>query len=279
MIDINQLLTQVMGGALGQAGPVDSNQSGTSRQEPPAAGRDAPITYGRSRWPTAQQMSDQANGLGGYVGALGTGALAGGLAGVLFGNKRMREVAGAAVHIGAVAAIGGLAYKAYQNHRQGKPIVPQSITDMLAGGSPQPHDPNAAQPSSMEAWIPPQHRSADVARLLLRAMVAAATADGHLDATEYDRIGQQLRAGDLNQEEQLFLSQLIMRPSTIQELAAAADSPELRVEVYAAARLAINPDAPAERDWLEQLSAALKLEPGLKAHLDAIGGAGQAQAA
>ena len=62
-------------------------------------------------------------------------------------------------------------------------------------------------------------------------------------------------------------------PSTIEELAAASSTPELRTEVYAAGRLAIDPDSPAERDWLDRLAAALILEPSLEAHLDAIGGA------
>ncbi len=44
----------------------------------------------------------------------------------------MRKVASSAVKIGAVAAIGGLAYNAYQNYQQGKAVVPQSVTNMLA---------------------------------------------------------------------------------------------------------------------------------------------------
>lgn len=276
MIDVNQLLTQVVSGISGLADRQGGNQSPGGQSRPSDDG--SPVSHGSPRLPSAQQMSDQAHGLTGYAGALGTGALAGGLAGVLFGSKRMREVAGTAVQVGAVAAIGGLAYKAYQNYRQGKPIVPQSMTDMLANAT-QSRDSVVAQQPAIGAWIPPQDQSADVSKLLLRAMIAAAAADGDLDAAEYDRIRQQLAASGLNTEEQLFLTQLIMRPSTIEELAAEAHTPELSAEVYAAARLAIEPDATAERDWLDRLATALKLEPGLQAHLDAIGGSRQAQAA
>ncbi len=87
------------------------------------------------------------------------------------------------------------------------------------------------------------------------------------------------RSLNLNAEEQLFLTHLIMRPSTIEELAAEATTPELGAEVYAAARLAIDPDAAAERDFLDRLAAALKLDSGLRAHLDAIGGSTQSHAA
>jgi len=279
MIDVNQLLTQLMGGIADHGGRHDTNQFGVSQSGPADDGDRTPAGDARPRWPSAQQMSDQANGLSGYAGAFGTGALAGGLAGILFGNKRMREVAGSAVQIGAVAAIGGLAYKAYQNYRQGKPVVPQGITDMLAGGPAQSRDHLIAQQPAIGAWIPPRDQSAHVSRLLLRAMIAAAAADGDLDAAEYDRIRQQLRASGLNAEEQLFLSQLVMRPSTIEELAAEANTPELRAEIYAAARLAIDPDSPAERDWLDRLAATLTLEPGLRAHLDAIGAARHVRAA
>jgi uncharacterized membrane protein YebE (DUF533 family) len=177
---------------------------------------------------------------------------------MLLGNNRMREVASGAVQIGAVAAIGGLAYKAYQNYQQGKPIVPQVIANMLAGGPTQSQDHIMAQQPAIGSWIP-------------LAMIAAATADDNLDVSEYERTREQLRASDLNSKEQLFVSQLIMRPSTIEQLAAEANTPELAAEVYAAARLAIDPDSQAERDWMDRLAAALALDPGLRAHLDAIG--------
>lgn len=277
MIDVNKLLTQVVGGISGDPGRQGGNESLRNLSRP--SDNQEPAASGSGRWPSAQQISDHAHALSGYAGALGTGALAGGLAGILFGNKRMREVAGTAVQIGAVAAIGGLAYKAYQNYRDGKPVVPQSITDMLASAPPQSRDSGGTPLPAIEAWIPPQDQSADVSKLLLRVMIAAATCDGDLDAAEYDRIRQQLVASNLDTEEQLFLSRLIMRPSSIEELVADANTPELGAEVYAAARLAIDPDAATERDWLDRLAAALKLAPGLRAHLDAISGSKQARAA
>jgi uncharacterized membrane protein YebE (DUF533 family) len=276
MIDVNKLLTQVVSGISGTANPQGNDQFAGNLSRP--SDRGMPARSGGSRWPSAQQMSDQAHGLSGYGGAIGTGAIAGGLASLLFGSKRIRKVAGSAVQVGAVAVIGGLAYKAYQNYRQGKPIVPQSITDMLADVT-RSRDPGVAQQPAIRAWIPPQDQSAGVSKLLLRSMIAAASADGHLDAAEYDRIRQQLATSNLNAEEQLFLTQLIMRPSTIEELAAEATTPELGAEVYAAARLAIDPDDTAERDFLDRLAAALKLDSGLRAHLDAIGGSTQSQAA
>ncbi|TJV03011.1 MAG: DUF533 domain-containing protein, partial [Mesorhizobium sp.] len=45
---------------------------------------------------------------------------AGALAAVLLGTGAGRQVAGTAVKLGGLAVVGGLAYKAYQNYKNGK---------------------------------------------------------------------------------------------------------------------------------------------------------------
>ena len=45
-------------------------------------------------------------------------------------------------------------------------------------------------------------------------------------------------------------------------------TPELAVEIDAAAVLAIDPDDPAERAYLAMLASRLKLEPGLRAAIE-----------
>ena len=59
-----------------------------------------------------------------------------------------------------------------------------------------------------------------------------------------------------SEEEQLFLSQALLKPATIEELAVEATSLAQRVEVYMAARLAIDADAPSEHEWLDRLAKA-----------------------
>ena len=51
-----------------------------------------------------------------------TGAAAG-AGGAILGTKTGRAVAGGAARIGALALIGGLAYKAFQNYQSGKPLI------------------------------------------------------------------------------------------------------------------------------------------------------------
>ena len=90
-----------------------------------------------------------------------------------------------------------------------------------------------------------------------------------MDATEQQRLFAEVERLGLGAEEKAFLFDLLARPIGIEEIAAAANTPEQGAELYLAARLAIEPDQPSERAFLEGLAARLKLPAGLAAHLDA----------
>lgn len=261
MIDMNQLLSKVMGADTGQVGPQATLGSGQLSNR-----RIFPVSPGHNQ---STGGPSAGSGLLDQLGALGVGAAAGGLAGSLLSSKKMRRMAGTVLQVGAVAAIGGLAYKAYQNYRQGRPVVPQTVADLLPSHA-RPSVPAAEPHSALEAWIPPRESSGETATLILQSMIAAAAADGELDKAEYGRIRERLLASGLDGEEQLVLSQLIMRPCSIEQLAASANTLEQRVEMYTAARLTVDDDTPVEREWLAQLATALQIEPQLKAHLDAV---------
>ena len=53
----------------------------------------------------------------------GAAAAGAGLGAVVLGTQAGRALAGSAVKLGALALIGGLAYKAMQNYQQGKPLI------------------------------------------------------------------------------------------------------------------------------------------------------------
>jgi uncharacterized membrane protein YebE (DUF533 family) len=57
-------------------------------------------------------------------------------------------------------------------------------------------------------------------------------------------------------------------PVSVSEIAALATTPEQAAEIYLVSRLAINPDRPAERAYLEALAHRLNLADELVAHLD-----------
>src|SRR5690606_19857569 len=100
---------------------------------------------------------------------MGAGAAAGGLGAIVLGTETGRALAGSVLKIGALALIGGLAYKAVQNYQTGKPLLsgPQALVEAPAG-------------SGFES----QAITNESALLYIRAMIAAAAADGRLDETE-----------------------------------------------------------------------------------------------
>ncbi|MEZ5926840.1 MAG: DUF533 domain-containing protein [Hyphomicrobiaceae bacterium] len=182
------------------------------------------------------------------------GALAGVLGGVLLGTKTGRGLTWDAAKLGGLVLVGGLAYKAYQNYKAGKPALD-------AGGTPEA----APSGSGFEA----ERQSNDDALLYLRAMIAAAAADGTVDADERARILGGLERIGIESEAATFLDAEFARPASPSELAAQARTAETRAQVYTAARMTIDPDQPSERHWLASLAGALGLDPGLVGHIDA----------
>ncbi len=195
---------------------------------------------------------------------LAAGATAGGLGAVVLGTKTGRSAALGAAKLGALALIGGLAYKAYQNYAQGKPMIGQ------ASGF-------AAEQAPSGSGFEPQAVTNDTAILYIRAMIAAAAADGRIDASEQQKImGAIGQAGGADQAARDFLQREINHPATAEQLAAACQSDEQAVQVFTAARFAVDVSDQEENDFLIDLATKLGLDAKLVQHIDA---AASAQAA
>lgn len=107
-------------------------------------------------------------------------------------------------------------------------------------------------------------RAAD-ATLLIRAMIAAAHADGRIDGDERARIVA--AAAVHTSEERAFLDAELATPWSIEQLAAAS-TPALAADLYAAAAHAIVGDSEVEHAWLDRLAQALALDPATRAGID-----------
>lgn len=187
---------------------------------------------------------------------LAAGAALGGLGGLILGTGTGRSLATGAVKLGAAALIGGLAYKAYQNYQSGKPV--------LTGG-------DAAVPATAPAGsgFEPSAISDTAAKLMIRAMIAAAAADGRVDDAEQAALTASLKQAGLDREAEGFIADELNRPASVAELAAGVTSPEQALQIYTAARIAIEPDSDAEKVFLSNLAASLGIAPELAAHVDA----------
>ncbi|WP_449395208.1 tellurite resistance TerB family protein [Devosia riboflavina] len=176
-----------------------------------------------------------------------TGA-AGLAAGLLLSGGKPTKLLGNAAKLGAVAAVGGLAYKAWQSYQEKQT------------GAAQPAAPRE------DAFIPPAGNEAaqeDLGKSLVRAMITAAKADGRIDAEEKDAIFERLKTMPLSAEEKAWVFDELSTPLDINAVVSRADTPEHAAEIYAASLVAITADTPAEQAYLEALAAKLRLDPAL----------------
>lgn len=198
---------------------------------------------------TAQQsLGDLSGGKGGIGGDFGKGALAGGALGLLLGNRRARRFGGKVAVYGGLAAVGALAYKAYGDWKQ-----------QQGGGSP-------AASQRLDALPPPDAESHSQA--ILKALIAAAKADGHVDDRERQVIEGEFSRLDAEPEVRQWLQAELQKPLDPAEVASAAATPELASQMYMASLLAVDEQNFMERTYLDELARQLKLDEGLKARLE-----------
>ena len=186
---------------------------------------------------------------------LGAGAAAGGLGAVVLGTQAGRSLAAKAIKVGGLALIGGLAYKALQNYQQGKPLISHA-DQMQLGAAPQGSGFETAAVSN------------DAAITYIRGMIAAAAADGRIDAKEQEKILGGLQQAGLGAHAEEFLANELNSPATVEDLVKGVSTPEEAVQLFTAARIAIDLKNQEEHDFLVALAQGLGLDGQLVAHID-----------
>ncbi|CAK7257793.1 MULTISPECIES: tellurite resistance TerB family protein [unclassified Shinella] len=180
------------------------------------------------------------------------------IAGVLLGTDGGRKVAGSALKLGSLAAIAGLGYQAYKNYKAG-----QNPVETTQGATPE------LLPPPTDSGFHPEAVSTDFALILVRAMIAASRADGHIDEAERARIMDKLKVSGLGADAAQFLEDELANPVDLDAIIGAAKTEEQRVELYTASRLAIEPKSRAERGYLDLLAGRLGLPDALVDHIEA----------
>ena len=184
--------------------------------------------------------NDTLKGFGGGVAATG-------LLSLLIGKKGFGSNA---LQMGSMAALGALAYNAWKNY-QGGQAAPAS----------------AAQGQFIPAEERSQAQTAQASELTIKAMIAAAAADGRIDTAESSAILAQI--GTENAEARAWLEQQIHNPPTPQTLAAeVGNDPALAAEIYLASRIVCGDLDRKEIVYLHELAEALHLDDALVEKLE-----------
>lgn len=187
---------------------------------------------------------------------LATGAIVA----VLLGTGTGRAIGGSALKLGGMAAIAGLGYQAWKNYQAGK-------TPVEGAAAQQPE--MLAPPADSDFSAEPARVDSDFALSLIRIMIAAARADGHVDDAERARIHDKLALSGLGEDAIAFLDNELSKPVDMDGILASASTEVQKIEMFTAARLAIDPDTRAERGFLDLLAGRLGLADPLVDHIEA----------
>jgi uncharacterized membrane protein YebE (DUF533 family) len=204
--------------------------------------------------------------LGGLLGGLlggGSGAGAGGLGGLLGGllgggspmGGAPKSRSGGGTNYAALASLGMMAFQAYQAWQRSQAAAPQQAprtVDLLSGLEVEDHS-----------------------HAILRALIAAAKADGRIDAAEKQMISTEIGRHTDDPQLQQWLDDEVAKPLDAREVAQSATDPGMAAEMYLASVMLVDDQQDAERSYLDELAAALSIDPDLQVHLEqqAKGGA------
>lgn len=193
--------------------------------------------------------STGSSGLGGLLSGKTGAALGGGALGLLLGSKKGRKMGGKILTYGGLAALGVVAYKAYSNYQQ-----------------QQQHVGTRTEPQTIDRLPPPQAEQHSHA--ILRAIIGAAKADGHIDDRERELIDNEIARLTSDGSLQQWFDAELRKPLDPADIARSASTPEMAAEMYLASVLVVDEESFMERSYLTELARQLKLDPALKAELE-----------
>lgn len=185
--------------------------------------------------------------LGTLLSGAGGGALGAGALGLLLGSKKVRKLGGKALTYGGVAALGVVAYNAYRSW--------QSSTGTTG-----------AEPRTLDRV--PQPQVEQHTQAILRSLIGAAKADGHVDERERQLIDSEITKITSDPELQRWFDRELDKPLDPADIARAAATPEMAAEMYLASLIMVDEESYMERAYLDELSRQLNLPQGLRQELE-----------
>ncbi|MEW9678528.1 tellurite resistance TerB family protein [Pseudomonas sp. TE50-2] len=221
------------------------------------AGQASQMQQGSGGRSSQDSLGDLGGLLGGLLGGGGTTAGGGGLGGLLGGllggggsntggSPQGRSAGG--VNYAALASLGMMAFKAYQSWQRSQAAAPQQAVrtvDQLSGPEAEDHS-----------------------HAILRALIAAAKADGRIDQQEEQLIYAEIKRQTSDPQLQQWLDEEVSKPLDAAEVAQSARDPAMAAEMYLASVMLVDDQQEAERAYLDELAGALQLDPALQVHLE-----------
>ncbi|MBN3965186.1 tellurite resistance TerB family protein [Pseudomonas gregormendelii] len=189
---------------------------------------------------------------GSSMGGGGLGGLLGGLLGggsALGGANQNRSGRSGAMNYAALASLGMMAFQAYQawqrNQASSVPQQAPQTVNLLAGPEVEEHS-----------------------HAILRALIAAAKADGRIDPAEHEMISTEIGRHTDDPQLQQWLDNEVSRPLDAADVAQSATDPGIAAEMYLASVMLVDDQQDVERAYLDELAAALSIDPQLQVHLE-----------
>ncbi|BBH45837.1 tellurite resistance TerB family protein [Pseudomonas sp. KU43P] len=186
-----------------------------------------------------------AGGGGGLGGLLG-GLLGGGGGSSAGGYTQGRATGGN--RYAALASLGMMAFQAYQAWQRSQAAAPQQAVrtvDQLSGPEAEDHS-----------------------HAILRALIAAAKADGRIDEQEETLIYAEIKRHTDDPQLQQWLDEEVSKPLDAAQVAQSAQDPAMAAEMYLASVMLVDDQQDAERAYLDELASALQIDPSLQLHLE-----------
>ena len=192
-------------------------------------------------------MDDKLNQLGKMMPSeLAAGVVAGGVLALLLSNKSAHKVSGTAATLGGAALLGGLAYKAYKNWQHSTDVVTTVNQDSF----------------SSDAIL-----SGEYQITLIKAMIAAARADGYINDIQRQHMFRAIDKMDLRSAEKLLVLDLLRQPIKVDELVEGAKTLEQKTELYLVSCMVADPGQHVEKVYLGHLAERLDLPTELAEQL------------
>lgn len=180
---------------------------------------------------------------------------------------------------GGLAALGFMAYRAYQDHQSrtaqqsgdrssnsagGLGDMVKDLANKFTGESPSQGQTSQAGSHATEDELREDERAAESfsdekALLLIRAMITAAYSDGEMSTDERQHIMREIEDGGADEDDRRTMKRELGNPKPLDELLVNVKDDETAEEFYMASRAAVDGDTEANTAYLLNLRQRLDL--------------------